>query len=89
MLKLLAISLLAAFVLLASIQPQATRAATAVPAVNQTCGANIYGHSVAGDTCDDGKPIFVPGSHIFTTDQYDHCPICGAPLINGHSQSGG
>ena len=88
LLKLLAISLLAAFVLLASIQPQPTRAATtAAPAV--TCGARVFGHTVSGDICgDDGKPIFVHGSHI-TSQGTDVCPICGAPTTSGHSQSGG
>jgi hypothetical protein len=89
-LKLFAIALLAAFVLLASLLPQASRAkaVTARP----TCGATVFGHVTSGghhDTCpDDGKIVFLPGDHT-TISGTDTCPVCGAPTTNGHSQAGG
>lgn len=95
LLKLLALALLAALVLLASSQPPASRAATATgvtKAAPVTCGASVHGHVLGSDShdyCpDDGKIIFKPTDH-YTFQGTDICPICGAATTNGHTQSGG
>lgn len=91
-LKLFAISVLAAFVLLASISsPHTGRARAAASPVS--CGVETDGHSIPGNSqstyCpEDGKPIFPPDSHTFNPGQLDHCPYDGQPLTNGHTVPG-
>lgn len=94
-LKLFAISLLAAFALLATSiyqPPRADTKPTALIAEPTTCGAAVNGHTAAGGlpptTCpDNGTPVFDETCHVYS--DRDICPLDGLPLFYGHVTPGG
>jgi hypothetical protein len=86
-----AIAILAAIALIAALgQPTTSKVKAAVVAPT-TCTQIVRGHTQAGDnpTCaDDGLIIFQSGDHSSGNWNGDLCPICGAPLIYGHTIPG-